>query len=123
MSDVFDRGFIDTIRVEIPAVVFGRWAAHPSVDWPWATARTVDGDAHAEDCRIGWTVTHVRTGRTIEASVMNGLSQTEAEVIACALHDAQIDPVDGADWYSSVLVIEAVIAQALAEIDDGEVAP
>ena len=123
-SSVFARGIVDTIRVEIPAVTFGAWAAHPSVDWPWAIAQAVDSGADGAAIRIGWVVTYIATGRTLPAALVDGLTQREAETIACALDDAGPRLAlwgDGSgmaieEWLGIELAIEAVIATTLDEM-------
>lgn len=138
MSGVFHRGVVDTIRVEIPAVVFGRWAAHPSVSYDAADAAAVDDGAFdpIDPTRTGWVVTHVLTGRTLPADIVDGLTQGEAEAIACALEDsgeealaysfsawgipviAMGDEDDQlfADWEVSMRVIVDIVYRTLDEV-------
>lgn len=114
---IFDNGHVDTIRPQIPAVVFSRWAAHPSIDYAPAAALTVDGGADLASRRVGWVVTHVATGYTLPASLVDGLSQEQAEAIACALEEAGncVCNLDSTE----LLQEESVIAQVVYETLDG----
>ena len=120
-------GRVGDIRVSIPAVIFGRWAAHPSIDYSALDALMVDGGYDTAATHHGWVVTYVRSGRSLPVEVADHLDQGEAEAIAAAL-DAAGGALDGFVWWTEIdippafrsyldaeNIVEAIVARVLDE--------
>lgn len=96
--------------VDVPAVVFGVWAAHGAI---YGESNRIDAIDHV--------VTHVPTGHSI-TSCSGVMTEEVARMVAQALDDAGIKPETFADANRSASRIRAIVAKLVPEprhVDEG----